>query len=276
MIREINPSANICVCFNKESNTSYKMISKDFAEVEKQSANSFLKKIDVNPIIVRNAIIGPHRNIIIESSEKNICSFGIEFKTSASNRFFGKEIKNLTDNIIPLDITNMALSRLADIVSKCTMENLFNTVDNYLINKYLPYITSKTRNECLLELINEVSDNPFDANIDIMANKLHTCQRNFERLFKQYTGLTPKQFISIKKINKVIERMIEHQRKNLVEILESCGYYDQAHINRDFKIIGGLSATQIFQNIKNRLTSSPDVLCLNYDIDGVCGFNLLM
>ena len=104
---------------------------------------------------------------------------------------------------------------------------------------------------------------------------MNMSKRNFERLFKQFTGLTPKQFIGIQRVNMVCKRMIEHQDYSLMEILESCGYYDQAHINRDFNIIGGLPATQIFQNIKDHLVNTPDALCLNNNIDGVCGFNTL-
>lgn len=276
MIREINPSSNICVCFHIGYEASYKMISKDFSEGQKQSADFFLKKIDVNPIIAQQVIIGPHRSLIIESSDNSIYAFGIEFKIGMRKRFFGCDIATLTDTIIPLGNNDIILSKLADIVSKCKMDDLFGIVDKYLIEKRLSFTPHKIEAEYWFEIINQVSENPFEANVDAISKKLHTSPRHFERVFKQYTGLTPKQFISIQKINKVSERMIEHQGNSLVEILEMCGYYDLTHINRDFKIIGGLPATQVFQNIKQKLVNSPDTLGLNYDVEGVCGFNLLM
>ncbi len=276
MIREINPSSNICVCYNLEREACYKLVTKDFWGEQKQSIDTLLKKIGEGLIDARNVVIGPHRSMMIETSDNSVFTVGIEFKTGIRKRFFGREVSKMTDKIIIVDNSNAILSNLADIISKCTTADIFGVVDNYLIEQYLPYMSQRSENDYLLELINKVSGNPFDANIDTMSQELHTCPRNFERLFKQYTGLTPKQFVSIKKINKVSECMIEHQEKSLVEVLEMCGYYDQTHINRDFKIIGGLPATQVFQNIKQKLVNSPDTLGLNYDVEGVCGFNLLM
>jgi hypothetical protein len=64
----------------------------------------------------------------------------------------------------------------------------------------LQYIQNKYVDENLYELIEEVSENPFDAKVSLMDDRMNTCLRNIEYYFKQYTGLTPKQFISIKKI----------------------------------------------------------------------------
>jgi len=275
MIREINPSANICVCFHIGHDASYKLITKDFSEEKNQTAALFLKKIDISPVTAKNTIIGPHRNIIIESSANRIDAFGIEFKTGIRKRFFGKEIVSLTDKIIPLDYTNTILSELANIISKCNKEEIFDATDNYLTEKYLPIISHKVENDSLLEVINQTILNPLSASVETMSAQMNMSKRNFERLFKQFTGLTPKQFIGIQRVNMVCKCMIEHQEHSLMEILEFCEYYDQAHINRDFHIIGGLPATQIFQNFKQHLVNSPDALCLNNNIDGVCGFNTL-
>jgi len=275
MIREINPTSNVCVCIHINHDASYKLITKDFLEGKKQTAELVLKNIEIDPVIVRNAIIGPHRTMMIATSEHKTNTFCIEFKTGIRKRFFGKDITTLSDNIIQLDNTNTILSGLANIVSQCNIDEIFDVVDNYLTEKYLPIISHKVENDSLLEVINQTILNPLSASVETMSAQMNMSKRNFERLFKQFTGLTPKQFIGIQRVNMVCKRMIEHQDYSLMEILESCGYYDQAHINRDFNIIGGLPATQIFQNFKQYLVNSPDALCLNNNIDGVCGFNTL-
>ena len=275
MIREINPSSNICVCFHIGHKASYKLIDKDFWEGQKQSFDTVLKKIEETPVIARNAIIGPHRTMMIETSEHGINTFCIEFNTGFHKRFFGKDIATLTDNIIQLDNYNALLSGIANIVSICNTDKIFDTVDKYLLDKYLPIISNMVGNDSLLEVINKTTLNPLGASVETMATQMNMSKRNFERLFKQFTGLTPKQYIGIQRVNMVCKRMTEHQDYSLMEILEYCGYYDQAHINRDFNIIGGLPATQIFQNIKDQIVNLPDALGLNYNTDGVCGFNLL-
>ena len=276
VIREINPSSNISVCFHLEDFANYRLLPNDFCKGQNVSFDTITKWVNDKPTSAQNVIIGPHRRLIIETSEKGFCTFGIEFKTGMRKTFLSNKIINLSNKILPLDSINLVLSHIPTIISKCTLEDIFDLADRYLTDTLLPYIHSKEADGLLYELIEEVSENPFNAKVSLMDDIMNTCRRNIEYYFKQYTGLTPKQFISIQKINKVIECMIEHQEYSLVEVLESCGYYDQAHINRDFKIIGGLPATQVFKNIKSQLSYSPDALCLNYDWEGVCGFNLLL
>lgn len=275
MIREINPTSNICVCIHINHDASYKLITKDFLEGKKQTAGLVLKNIEINPVIARNAIIGPHRTMMIATSENKTNTFCIEFKTGIRKRFFGKDITTLSDNIIQLDNTNTILSGLANIVPQCNTDEIFDVVDNYLTEKYLPIISHKVENDSLLEVINQTILNPLGASVETMAAQMNMSKRNFERLFKQFTGLTPKQFIVIQRINKVIECMKGHKDNTLTEILEMSGYYDQTHINHEFHTIGGLPATQVLNNLRKQLVDSPDTLCLNYEIGGVCGFNTL-
>ena len=275
MIREINPSSNICVQFHIDHDANYKLITKDFSEGKKQTVDLLMKEIGVNPTTARNVIIGPHRTMMIETSENTINTFCIKFKTGIRKRFFGKEIISLTDNIIQLDNTNTLLSGLANIVSQCNTDEIFDIVDKFLTEKYWPIISRKAENDSLLDVINETTLNPLCANVESMAAQMNMSKRNFERLFKQFIGLTPKQFIVIQRINKVIECMKGHKDNTLTEILEMSGYYDQTHINHEFNTIGGLPATQVLNNFRKQLVDSPDTLCLNFEIDGVCGFNTL-
>lgn len=276
VLREINPSTNISVCFHLGHSANFRLLPNDFCKGQKVSFDTIIKWVNCDSSIVQNVIIGPHRRLMVETSENVFYALGIEFKTGMRKIFFGNKIINLSDKILPLDSSDILLSKIPTIISECRLEDMFGCIDKYLTNNLLQYIQNKYVDEDLYELIEEVSENPFDAKVSLMDDRMNTCLRNIEYYFKQYTGLTPKQFISIKKIKKVCECMIEHQESSLVEILESCGYYDQTHINRDFKIIGGLPATLVFENIKRQLTNSPDALCLNYDLEGVCGFNLLM
>ncbi|MBO7441164.1 MAG: hypothetical protein J6U21_15940 [Bacteroidales bacterium] len=154
MIREINPTSNICVCFHIGHDASYKLITKDFLDGKKQTAELMLKNIEINPVIVRNAIIGPHRTMMIATSENKTNTFCIEFKTGNRKRIFGKDIATLSDNIIQLDNTNTILSGLANIVSQCNIDEIFDVVDNYLTEKYLPIIPPPIQN---LQSINRLN-----------------------------------------------------------------------------------------------------------------------
>ncbi|MBQ4408539.1 MAG: AraC family transcriptional regulator [Bacteroidales bacterium] len=276
VLRVVSPSTNISLCIHLGHSANYRLLPSEFYKGQDVSLDAIIKWVNTNPTTAQNVIIGPHRRLMVETCENFFYALGVEFKTGVRKSFFGTEILRLSDKIMPLDSGNILLSRLPAIISNCAWKDIFDVVDRYLTDKLLPYIDSKGVGGNILELIEEISEHPFDANAPLMVGKMKTCLRSVEYCFKQYTGLTPKQFIGIHRINRVVECMMEHQEKNLAEVLELCGYYDQAHINRDFKIVGALPATQVFKNIRRLQVGSPGALYLNSDLDSVCGFNLLI
>ncbi len=125
-------------------------------------------------------------------------------------------------------------------------------------------------------MMDEISANPFAVDFAVLTEKMCMGKRSFQSLFWQHTGLTPRDFIGITKIDKVLDMMKLHKECSLVEILEMSGYYDYAHINRDFKIIGGLPTALVFKNIRDHLSKTSIPFCVNYPRDGICAVNLMV
>ena len=70
-----------------------------------------------------------------------------------------------------------------------------------------------------------------------IAGKYSLCERQFERIFKDYVGLAPKSFAEIMRFKRTF---ISLQRNhNLTNITYSSGYYDQSHFIRTFKKFSG-------------------------------------
>ena len=74
-----------------------------------------------------------------------------------------------------------------------------------------------------------------------LAKKLHVSERTLIRRFKQWTGVAPKDFISIKRLCRALDLINQVDRPNLAAIAHACGYYDQPHFNREFKKLMNLS-----------------------------------
>jgi len=73
--------------------------------------------------------------------------------------------------------------------------------------------------------------------IQEISEKVNISQRQLERKFAELIGVSPKQYLRLTRIKKVIQ-MIEHnQSLNLTDIAYYCGYFDQAHFIKDFKHI---------------------------------------
>lgn len=69
--------------------------------------------------------------------------------------------------------------------------------------------------------------------------------RQFERNFKEFTGFSAQTYLRIVRFEHAMGGFTGSER-SLTEFALACGYYDQAHFNRDFKLFTGLTPHQYF------------------------------
>ena len=74
--------------------------------------------------------------------------------------------------------------------------------------------------------------------IEALANQYFISQRQFERRFKEYAGLSPKLFARIVRFHASCMHFGD-DNKSLTDIAYDCGYYDQSHFIHDFKQFSG-------------------------------------
>ena len=70
------------------------------------------------------------------------------------------------------------------------------------------------------------------APIDALAAQSGTSLRQLERQFRDDVGLTPKTFSRIVRLQSALRRV--RQGRALTDVALACGFYDQAHMTREF------------------------------------------
>lgn len=65
-------------------------------------------------------------------------------------------------------------------------------------------------------------------------------ERHFSTLFSDAVGLTPKVFARVQRLHRVTTALARGDRP-LAEVALEAGYYDQAHLNRDFRDMAGIT-----------------------------------
>jgi len=273
-IREVMPNTNICVLLQLGNIPKYKNITKEFLKNVPADFIEWNNRISANALTIGNAIIGPHRDLIMEKSEGNTYTIGIEFKTGHSSNFFGIPLKTLSNNILPLGDANGLLCTLANVINTQSNDTIFSSILEY-IEKITDSPYSNIKDQKLMECIKAIERNPFKHNVNDLAEIYCTSKRNLNRIINAYTGLPAQQFIMIQKAKKIVSLMIEHLDYSLNQIIDLCNYHDQSHLNRDIKLIGGITATQVFQNIHNRISYMPSPLAMNIVEGKYCGLHLL-
>ena len=69
-------------------------------------------------------------------------------------------------------------------------------------------------------------------------------RRRLAERFRAQTGLTPKSAARILRFSHARDLLTRPGHRSIASIALSCGYYDQAHFNRDFRALAGCTPTE--------------------------------
>ncbi|MCZ2604159.1 helix-turn-helix domain-containing protein [Bacteroides fragilis] len=155
------------------------------------------------------------------------------------------------------DIKNLTINNLVITGKEDEIERL-NYIEEYLlgklnclnnIDKQFIYVAEYIRMTNGMVLVNELLD------------KVCLSQRQFERQFKNLTGMTPKMFSSITRFSLSEKYLRLHPNESLFSVALDCGYYDHSHLIREFKRFGGASPQALMSNLYTISPLFPYYLC---------------
>jgi AraC-like DNA-binding protein len=80
--------------------------------------------------------------------------------------------------------------------------------------------------------------------VDTMAATLGCSRRHLAALVHEQLGLPPKRLGRIVRFHRVVAALARPASATLSQVAHACGYFDHAHLDRDFRDFAGLSPTQ--------------------------------
>jgi AraC-like DNA-binding protein len=83
------------------------------------------------------------------------------------------------------------------------------------------------------------------APVEALAEEIGCGRRHLRGRFRRHTGLAPKVFGRILRFQRAAALLADPRGPSLCEIALDCGYYDQAHLNRDFRAFAGRTPTEL-------------------------------
>lgn len=181
------------------------------------------------------------RPLPIRSVGKHIM-LGIRFFPHAAAYFINDKIELLNNQVLnPNDLQDNAIdilySRLQDTPS---WNKRIEWIEDFLLNRLSISENKFSRMSMISNIMTEIRREDFFDNIENVASRHGVTSRYVQKLFLQYTGLTPKLYSKIARFQDSL-RLVTKKEASLTSIAYDCGYFDQSHFIREFKSFTGFT-----------------------------------
>lgn len=166
----------------------------------------------------------------------------VSFQPHGARAFFAMPMSELHEACVALDTTSdIGLTELQD--------RLLNTADDLLcvqlIEKFLLqrlHVGKAYNHRRMTAVLTAI--NAGQASVDKLAEVSCLSYKQFKRIFSEYVGANPKDFLRIIRFQKALYTLQLQPKMNLAQLSYECGFYDQPHLIREFKSFSGYTPTE--------------------------------
>lgn len=163
--------------------------------------------------------------------------FSIRIKPEAMASLFEVPASQFVNN--PADITDVFSDELVAFCSRIKdAENLHACIvmaDAFFLQKACRV---KHKNGYVHRASSMIRKNGA-ISVEQLSDEVCISRRQLERQFKQSLGISPKMYIRISRMNRMLGLLRAETRTPLSQLSFAAGYFDQAHFIRDFRALTG-------------------------------------
>jgi AraC-like DNA-binding protein len=120
-------------------------------------------------------------------------------------------------------------------------ETRFNAVDHFVAARLS---RAKPASPAVVWAWQMIADSGGQVSVSELATQIGWSRKHLASQFREYVGMPPKQIARITRFSRAIEAMEAGDERRWTELATSCGYYDQAHFNRDFREFAGVTPSE--------------------------------
>ena len=200
----------------------------------------------------RNFIVGQMTGPILISASGVVRLLGIRFQPGGTRPFLDLPANEITDRVIELGSLSWQFER--SLLDSCEhaveLDQKIAALDAYLTSR----LNDARFGSNLLALAATIIDRRGLVSVDQLASRAGVSSRQLERRFLQEVGLGPKLLARIVRFQQVF-RAVDQSNPAWADVAIECGYYDQAHLIRDFNQFAQQSPAVLFAS-QSALTES--------------------
>jgi AraC-like DNA-binding protein len=158
------------------------------------------------------------------------------------------------------------LERLNSAVSQARYEEAVKALEEFLIHREQLRTSHPKLIQTAAKLLHHTRG---EYRVADLADDCQVSARQLERGFQRVLGTSPKVFARILRFEKTQRRLMFDPDVDLTELAHECGYFDQAHFIKEFRVFAGKTPTQYARQMRamQDVLRSKDVVFLQSALD---------
>lgn len=186
------------------------------------------------------ALFGAVRGIYARQLQGAGRVVGVRFRTGGLRPFLNGPVAMLTDRTVAVETITGRKDQMAEaqVLAAADNQGMARAAET-LISPRLPASDPTVDLVCAIVARARRDDGPRQANV--LADDVGLSLRGLQRLFHEYVGVSPKWVIRRYRLQEAGRRLAQGQRLQIAQLASELGYFDQAHLARDFGRLFGCS-----------------------------------
>lgn len=158
-------------------------------------------------------------------------------------RYFGLPMGELARRVVPLeDLLGAEGPRLADRLHDARgWEARFELLDEEIASRLADRLPASPDVAWAWRRLSETKGS---VSIGGLTEELGCSHRHLTTRFREQVGMPPKLVARILRFDRAVKTLRRDPATRLAALAQDCGYYDQAHLNRDFRRFSGTSPSE--------------------------------
>lgn len=172
----------------------------------------------------------------------------IDFTILGMRLFLGRPLADLTNRGVALeDVFGSSGRRITTELQEApTWEARFDLLDREIASRIAAARQPASEVLCTWK---RIVDSGGLVTVRSLVEETRWSQKHLISQFKEHIGLAPKMFARVMRFGRAVERLRRRRHGSLTELALDCGYYDQSHFDRDFRVFAGVPPTELLSTL---------------------------
>jgi AraC-like DNA-binding protein len=173
---------------------------------------------------------------------------GARFKHGAAASLLPYPVKELEQRHVPLeDLLHENARQIFDSVRGGNspaeqLSRLENSLSSVLLRLKKP-------DPMVRKAVKLIAQHQGDLEVSALAQHLGVSRQTVKHKFDQHVGVSPKLYGKLRRFQAVLRRLANLNKPDWTKLAQESGYYDQAHLIREFNHFTGFSPQKFLNNL---------------------------